>query len=367
MRVPYNYLDRQFADIDVYLDEIREFAKTGDFTLGKPLLDFEERFASVCNMPFAIGMASGTDSLIQALKVLDIGFGDEVITTPMTFIATVDAIVANGSLPVFVDSENGFVIDPEKIEEKITSRTKAILPVHYTGNMADMITIMEIAKKHGLYVIEDACQSLTGSIDGKLAGSWGDIGAFSLHPLKHINAWGDGGMVVTRSQKINDKLRLFRNYGLLNRDEALTFGHNCRLDTLQALIANRLFDQLDFIVNTRIEYAKIYDEAFSGMQEFIGIPIRRQGVKHVFQIYIIRVKRRNELLAYLKQNDIEVSIHYPIPLHLQKASEYLGYKKGDFPVCEQDCQTIITLPCHQHLSRDEIDYTISKIRSFYLN
>jgi dTDP-3-amino-2,3,6-trideoxy-4-keto-D-glucose/dTDP-3-amino-3,4,6-trideoxy-alpha-D-glucose/dTDP-2,6-dideoxy-D-kanosamine transaminase len=367
MQVPYNYLDRQFADIDAYLEDIRELVKTGDFTIGKPLYDFEKRFASVCKMPFAIGMSSGTDALIQSLRVCDIGPGDEVITTPTTFIATVSAIAVIGARPVFVDSEDGYVIDPEKIEEKITAKTKAILPVHYTGNMADMPAIMEIAKKHGLHVIEDACHALTGSIDGKLAGSWGDAGAFSLHPLKHINVWGDGGVVVTRSEEMDHKLRLNRNYGLLNRDEALTFGYNCRLDTLQAVVASRLIEEIESIVNNRIENARTYDEAFSDMQEFIRVPIRRPGVKHIFQTYVIRVERRDELLSFLKQNGIEVTVHYPIPLHLQKASEYLGYKKGDFPVCELDSETIITLPCHQHLTRDEIAIAIGKIRSFYLS
>lgn len=366
MRVKFSYLEQQFADVDAYLDHIKELVKTSDFTLGQPLREFEERFAGLCKMPHAIGVASGTDALILSLKVLGIGPGDEVITTPTTFIATVGAIVMTGARPVFVDSHEGFVIDASKIETAITPRTRAIIPVHYTGNVADMPAIMRIANKHNLIVIEDACQSIGASIDGQLVGSWGATACFSLHPLKNLNVWGDGGVIVTRSPELAEKLRLYRNHGLINRDEVVIFGCNSRLDTLQAVIGNRLIEQVEFITNRRIANAKRYDEAFADMGEFIRIPRRRPGVKHVYHLYMIRVKQRDDLLAYLHRNGVEAKVHYPIPLHLQKAAQHLGYKEGDFPVCEEDSRTIITLPAHQHLTDDEIDYTIERVRSFYL-
>jgi len=366
MRVPFSYLDRQFADIDAYLNDIKELVKSGDFTLGKPLTKFEERFAELCRIPHAIGVASGTDALVLSFKVLGISPGDEVITTPTTFIATVGAIVMTGARPVFVDSEDGYVIDASKIEDAITPRTKAIVPVHYTGNVADMPAIMKIARKHKLMVIEDACQAIGATLDGKPVGSWGETASFSLHPLKNLNVWGDGGVIITRLARLAEALRLYRNHGLINRDEVSIFGGNSRLDTLQAVIGNRLIKQVKFITDQRIANARRYDEAFADMGEFIRIPARRPGVKHVYHLYIVRAKKRDELLAYLNKNGVEAKIHYPIPVHLQKAAQHLGYKEGDFPVSEEDSRTIITLPAHQHLTNQEIDYTIEQVRSFYL-
>lgn len=365
MRVKFSYLDRQFAEIDSYLGDIKTLVKTGDFTLGAPLVEFERRFADLCKMPFAIGVASGTDALMLSLKILGIGPGDDVITTPMTFIATVGAIAMTGARPVFVDSEDGFVIDPTKIEAAITPRTKAILPVHYTGNVADMPAIMDIAHRHNLIVVEDACQAIAASLDGNPVGSWAETACYSLHPLKNLNIWGDGGLIVTRSAELAEKLRLYRNHGLMNRDEVAMFGHNSRLDTLQAVIGNRLIDQVDWITSHRIANAKRYDEAFFNMREFIRVPKRRPGVKHVYHLYMIRVKRRDALLEHLNKNGIEAKVHYPVPVHLQKAGRQLGYKEGDFPVCERDCEEIITLPVHQHLTADEIEYAIEKVRVFY--
>jgi len=366
MRVSFSYLDRQFADVDAYLGDIEELVKTGDFTLGKSLEEFERRFAQVCKMPYAIGVASGTDALMLSLKVLGVGPSDEVITTPATFIATVGAIVNTGARPVFVDSEDGFVIDPSKLEAAITSRTKAIVPVHYTGNVADMPEIMTIARRHSLFVVEDACQAIGASLNGQPVGSWGETACFSLHPLKNLNVWGDGGVIVTRSPELAEKIRLYRNHGLINRDEAIMFGHNSRLDTLQAVIGNRLIEQFEFITKQRISNARRYDEALSELSSFIRIPRRRPGVRHVYHLYIVRAERRDELLTHLSRRSIEAKVHYPIPVHLQKAATYLGYKEGDFPVSEEDSRTVITLPAHQHLAQEQIDYTIEQVRSFYL-
>ena len=367
MKVRFSYLKQQFADLEPYLGDIRALVKTADFTLGRALIEFEERFANLLGLPYAIGVGTGTDALILSLKILNIGPGDEVITPPNTFIATVGAIVMSGARPAFVDSDDGFVIDPAEIEAAITPRTKAIIPVHYTGNVADMPAIMKIADKHGLLVIEDACQAIAASLDGKPVGSWGETATFSLHPLKNLNVWGDGGVIVTRSAQLAEKLRLYRNHGLINRDEVVMFGYNSRLDTLQALIGNRLIEQTEFITNQRIANAQRYDESFADMSEFIRIPQRRPRVKHVYHLYMVRAQRRDDLLAHLHRHGVEAKIHYPIPVHLQKAARYLGYKEGDFPVCEEDSRTVITLPAHQHLTPEEIDYVIAQVRSFYLS
>ncbi|MDP6505602.1 MAG: DegT/DnrJ/EryC1/StrS family aminotransferase, partial [Planctomycetota bacterium] len=203
-----------------------------------------------------------------------------------------------------------------------------------------------------------------GSIDGQPVGTWGETACFSLHPLKNLNVWSDGGVIVTRSDEMAEKLRLLRNHGLINRDEVAIFGGNSRLDTLQAVVGNRLIGQTKWITEQRIATARRYDEAFADI-EGVRIPIRRPGVKHVYHLYVIRSDRRDELLSYLEENGVEAKIHYPIPVHLQKGAEHLGYSEGDFPKCEEDCKNIITLPAHQHLTDDEIAYTIEKVREFY--
>ena len=365
MRVKFSYLDRQFADVDAYLADARALVLTGDFTLGAAVTEFERRFADVCQMPHAIGVGTGTDALILSLKALGVGPGDEVITAPNTFIATVGAIAMTGARPLFVDSNEGYTIDAAQIEAAITPRTKAIVPVHYTGNVADMPAIMQIARRHNLAIVEDACQSIMAARDGNPVGSWGETACFSLHPLKNLNVWGDAGVIVTRSAELAERLRLLRNHGLVNREEVAVFGHNSRLDSLQAVIGNRLIAQTPFITNQRIANARRLDEGLADLKAFIRIPPRPANVKHVYHLYVIRVERRDELLAYLHKNGVEAKVHYPIPVHLQRAAAYLGYKAGDFQVAEMDSRTTITLPAHQHLTDAEFDYMIAKVRLFY--
>jgi dTDP-4-amino-4,6-dideoxygalactose transaminase len=364
MRVPFSYLDRQFADIEPYLDDLRAFVKTGDFTLGKPLVEFERRFAELIGLPHAIGVASGTDAIILSLKIHGIGAGDEVITTPNTFIATVGAIAMTGAKPVFVDSEDGFVIDPARIEAAITPRTKAIVPVHYTGNVADMPAIADIARRRGLVVVEDGCQAIAAGIDGKPVGSWGATVCFSLHPLKNLNVWSDGGLIVTRDAELARKLRLYRNHGLANRDEVEMFGHNSRLDTVQAVVGNRLIADTPARTERRIGFARRYDEAFADLVPQVRVPPRRPGVRHVFHLYMLRAERRDEMVRFLVEQGIEAKVHYPIPVHLQKAAASLGHKPGDFPRAEADARQVITLPAHPYLTDAEIEYTIAQVRRF---
>lgn len=366
MRVGYSYLERQFADIEPYLDDIRVLVQSGDFTLGTAVEEFEKNFAALAGLPYAIGVGSGTDALALSLKAIGVGHGDEVITTPNTFIATIGAIGMVGATPVFVDNDEQYNIDVAQIEKAIGPKTRAILPVHLTGNPADMPNVMDIASRHGLPVIEDCAQAILASIDGVSVGSWGVTGSFSLHPLKNLNVWGDSGIIITKSEETATKLRLLRNHGLANRDEVQILGHNSRLDSLQAVVANRLFNEVQQITDRRIKVAGYYDDAFADLNQFITIPKRLPQVKQVYHTYVIRVIDRDKLLSYLINKKIEAKIHYPIPLHLQGAMADLGYKRGDFPVCERHCEEIITLPAHQHLEDDEIEYVAKSVREFYL-
>lgn len=364
MRVSFSYLDRQFADVDAYLDDVRALVVSGKFTLGAAVEEFERRFADLCGVPHAIGVGSGTDAITLSLRALEVGPGDEVITTPNTFIATVGGIAVSGATPVFVDSDDAFVIDPEAIEATITPKTKAIVPVHYTGNVADVPAILEIAERRGLAVVEDACQAIGGEVDGKRSGSMGATGAFSLHPLKNLNVWGDAGVIVTSSDELAEKLRLMRNHGLVGRDEVRIFGGNSRLDALQAVIGNRLIGDTPWITERRIANAERLDAAFADV-DGVEVPPRRAGVRHVFHLYILRVALRDELLAHLHRHDIEAKVHYPIPVHLQEAARHLGYRRGDFPRTERDADSVITLPVHQHLTDDELEWEIEQVRAFY--
>jgi aminotransferase EvaB len=365
MKVKYSYLEEQFANSDDIFRAMKYQLKRCQFTFGPEMIEFEQRFAKLIGAKYALGVGTGTDALFLSMKALGIGPGDEVITAPNSFIATVGAIVATGARPVYVDVTDDFNINPNLIEASITPRTKAVLPVHYTGNPADMPRIMAIARKYSLPVIEDACQSIGAAIDGKLVGTFGIAGGFSLHPLKNLNVWGDGGIVVTNSKKIADKLLLLRNHGLKGRDKVEIFGYNSRLDTIQAIVGNYLIKKMNWITNKRIDNARKLDKALSGLSDYVTLPPRRKGFKHVYHLYMFYAKKRAQLLAYLLKNGIEAKIHYPIPLHLQKASRYLGYKKGDFSVCEAQCKSIITLPVHQHLTDSQISYMIDKIKDFY--
>jgi len=365
LKVDYSYLPRQFADIDPYLEEIRQLVTSGDFTLGAAVGEFEERFAKVCGLPYAVGVGSGTDALILSLKLMGVGPGDEVITTPNTFIATVGAIAMTGAKPVFVDNNDVYTIDVNKIEAAITPATKAILPVHLSGHPADMPAIMEIAKRHNMVVVEDAAQAILAAIDGKPVGSWAEAAAFSLHPLKNLNVWGDGGIIATKSKDTYEKLRLFRNHGLSSRDDVAMFGHNSRLDSLQAVVGNRLIDEVYSITDQRIANANKLDQGLGALGECVVIPPRQPHIKQVYHTYVIQVSDRDALLAHLLQNGVDAKVHYPIPLHLQPAAKDLGYKPGDFPVCEEHCRTILSLPAHQHLTQDEIDYMVECVGDFY--
>lgn len=365
MRVPYAFLDQQFPDPEPYFEEMREIIAQGAFTLGEPVLKFERQFAEYCGVPHAIGLASGTDALMLALQAVGVGHGDEVITVSATFIATVGAIVSVGAKPVFVDVDDGIVMDPSRIEAAITPKTKAILPVHWTGNMADMHKISEIARRHKLPIVEDSCHAIGGRIDGQTAGNIGDIGCFSFHPVKHINAWGDGGILVTRSDELAASIRIARNYGLVGRDEAETFARNSRLHTLQIPVLRRQLDVFEDVVARRNEIADRYDAAFAELGGKVRIPTRRSEVRHSYVIYVILTEQREAMLEHLRSNGVDAKVHYPIPMHLTRAGRKLGHKEGDLPNSERYARETITLPAHQYLDDDQVTHTIEAVRSFF--
>lgn len=365
MLVPYAFLDQQFADPEPYLDEMRALIAQGAFTLGEPVAQFERQFADYCGMPHAVGVASGTDALMLALQAVGVGHDDEVITVSATFIATVGAIASVGARPVFVDVDDGIVMDPTKIEAAITPRTRAILPVHWAGNMADMPRISEIARRHGLPIVEDACHAIGARLDGQAAGAVGDIACFSFHPVKHINAWGDGGIIVTRSDEHLAHLRIARNYGLVDRDEAETFARNSRLHTLQIPVLRRQLAVFEDVVARRNEIAARYDAAFAGLGGAVRVPRRRPGVRHSYVIYVIMTEQREAILAHLRAQGVDARIHYPIPMHLTRAGRKFGHREGDLPVSEAYARETITLPAHQYLSDEQVEHTIAAVRSFF--
>ncbi|EKD55039.1 MAG: hypothetical protein ACD_60C00028G0036 [uncultured bacterium] len=362
--INHNYLSEQFADYETIFAKLKEIVVRGDYTLGKPVDDFEESFKNITQTKHAIGVGSGTDALFLSLKTLGIKEGDEVITTPFTFYATIGAIVTAGAKPVFVDILEDYNINSDDIESKITSKTKAILPVHWAGKPCHMNDIMSIADKHDVFVIEDACHAIQATYADQPAGSFGHFGCFSFHPLKNLNVWGDGGMIVTDSDFFADQLKLMRNHGLKNRDECVMFSYNSRLDTLQAIVAAHLLEKLNFITESRIHNANYFDSELSMISE-IDIPFREQYVKQVYHLYCIQCDQRDALQAFLIKNGIDAKVHYPIPMHLQPAAAYLGYHPGDFPMCERIASRTLSLPVHEFLSLDNLSYVVSKIKEFY--
>ncbi len=257
-------------------------------------------------------------------------------------------------------------MNADKIEEAITDKTKAILPVQLTGDICDMDKILETADKYALHVIEDACQSVSAEYKGKRTGSFGTAGAFSMHPLKNLNVWGDAGFITTNSQKLYEDLLLWRNHGLKNRDECEFYAYNSRISTFQAAVALHLIDDLGFITEKRIENAKFYDMALKDIPQ-IKLPSRSPDKKHVYHVYIIQAEKRDDLVNYLNREGVETKIHYPIPLHLQKATQRLnlGYKEGDFPATEEQAKSILSLPIHQYLTNKQREYVVEKIKDFY--
>ncbi len=364
LKINHNYLTQQFADCDVILQKIKQIVLNNDFTLGKSVDDFENKYKNLVNAKHAIGVGSGTDALFLSLKTLGIREGDEIITTPFTFYATIGAIVTAGAKPIFADVLNDYTIDPNHIEPKITAKTKAILPVHWAGKPCRMDEINIIAKKNNLFVVEDACHAIQATYKNRFAGTLGDIGCFSFHPLKNLNVWGDGGIITTNNDDVANQLRLMRNHGLKNRDECVQFSYNSRLDTIQAVVADHLLSKIEYITDSRIKNANYLDHALKNIPS-IFIPTRESDIKQVYHLYSICCENRDALQKNLIENGIDAKVHYPIPMHLQPAAKTFGYQKGDFPMTEKICASTLSLPVHEFISRDDLEYMVSTIKRFY--
>lgn len=362
--INHNYLPQQFSDCDDILEEIKELVRRGDYTLGKSVEAFEDNIRRLCESQYAVGVGNGTEALFLALKAAGVEQGNEVITTPYTFFATIGAIVAAGAKPVFVDIREDYNIDPDLIERAVTEKTKAILPVHWAGLPCEMDSIMGIADGNKLIVVEDACHAVLATYKRRPAGTFGLAGCFSMHPLKNLNVWGDGGYILTQSAEIHDRLVLLRNHGLVNRNECAFFAYNSRLDSIQAIVANHLLRRIGTITEARIAHAARFDRLLSRLPQ-ITIPPRPANVKQVYHLYVVRARQRDALQQFLIARGIDAKIHYPIPMHLQPAARPYGYRRGDFPVCEAVCDSILSLPVHEYITADQIDYVAETIEAFY--
>lgn len=362
--INHNYLREQFSDHEEIWAKMREVVIRGDFTLGAEVDQLEVDFATLSGSKYAVGVGSGTDALFLSLKALGIEKGDEVITTPFTFYATIGAIVTAGATPVFCDVGEDYNIDSSLIEAKITSRTKAILPVHWSGKPCEMDSIELISEKYNLPIVSDACHAINSNYKGRRAGTLGDLSCFSFHPLKNLNVWGDGGIIATNSGELANKLRLLRNHGLSGRDECQIFAYNSRLDTIQAVVARHLLTRIEHITSSRIANASFFDLELRSLPQVI-VPNRQSDIRQVFHIYSILCDRRDELQEHLISQGVDAKIHYPRPMHLQPAAAHLGYKLGDFPVSERISNSTLSIPVHEFVTREQQKKVVNLIRGFY--
>lgn len=392
MNIPLIDLKAQYDSLGEKLDKAAlGVLSSANYIMGKTVTDFEKEFADFVGVKHAISVGNGTDALVLALKSMGIGEGDEVITTPFTFFATAEAISAVGATPVFVDvNKETFNIDVTKIEEKITSKTKAIMPVHIFGQSADMDEINEIAKKHNLYVIEDACQAVGGKYKGRKIGTLGDVACFSFFPTKNLGCAGDGGMIVTNDDKIATIARALRTHGsgengqkaynLLNNieEEVKTaegandtvynplkyynylIGFNTRLDAIQSAILSVKLKEIDSWNAKRREIVELYNEALQNSD--LVTPVAKDYNEHVYHMYILQSENREEVLAKLKEAGIATGVYYPVPLHLQKVYKDLGYKEGDMPVSEYLSHRTFAIPVYPELTKEQVEYIISKVK-----
>jgi len=366
-QIPYVNLQAQHAAIRAeLLEAIAEVIDDGQFILGGKLVEFEKQFAQLCGTRYAVGVNSGTDALLLSLKCLGIGPGDEVITVPNSFIATTSSIRILGATPVFVDVAEDYNIDPAKIVAAVTRRTRAILPVHLTGRPCDMDSILNIAGEYNLAVIEDSAQAVLAEYRGRRVGSFGSTGCFSLHPLKTLNACGDGGIVTTNSAEIYEQLTILRNLGLKTRDDCIAWSHNSRLDNLQAAILLVKLGYVERWTTRRRENALYYQKNLKDIPQ-IKVHKDKDSERAVYHTFVIEVERRDELQGFLSSRGIGSAVHYPVPIHLSTVGRELGYGPGSLPVAEAQARRILSLPVYPELRQEELDAVIDAISDFYLS
>lgn len=355
----------QYKHIKSEVDEaIHKILDSGQFILGKEVGEFECQAAGYLGVKYAVGCASGTDALQVAMMALGIGPGDEIITTPFTFVATTETIVLLGAKPVYVDIDpKTFNINPAAIEEAITPRTKAIIPVHLYGQAADMDPILAIARKHSLKVIEDSAQAMGASYKGKKVCTFGDVSCISFFPSKNLGAFGDAGMVVTNDVALGERMRMIIVHGSKQRYYHEILGVNSRLDTMQAVILSVKLQYLDKWNQARRDAAKRYNELLKDLP--VTVPYVSPDCEHIFHQYTIRAPKRNELAEHLKQKGIPHAIYYPVPLHQQQAFASVGKPKGTFPVTEHAGDEVLSLPMHTELSEEQLTFIADAIKQFY--
>ena len=370
--VPFFDLTRQYRSIKAeILAATERVCQKGRFILGEEVSAFEREFSHYCGVRYGVGVGSGTDALYLALKATGVGQGDEVVTAANSFVATALAISFTGAKPLFVDVDpDTGTMDPNHLElllkrRRSSGRVKAILPVHLYGHPAEMDSIMEIANRYGLVVIEDACQAHGATYGRKKVGSFGAMGCFSFYPTKNLGGHGDGGMVVTNEKKYDEKLRLLRCYGEERKYQHVLKGHNSRLDEIQAALLRVKFKYLDRWNEDRRRKAKLYTERLSPIG--VACPSEKKGVRHVYHLYAIKTEKRDFLQAFLKKRGIETLIHYPIPIPFQKAYQELRYRKRDFPVTHQWSRKVLSLPFFPEIKKREMEDVTEGIRSFLKN
>lgn len=355
-------LGKQYNTIKKEITEkIEEVLESHSFILGEYVAEFENKFSKLHNSKYCSGCSNGTSAIFLALKAMGIKEGDEVITTPLTFIATSEPICQLGAKPVFVDIDpDTYTIDTSKIEKAITERTKAIIPVHLYGNPANMEKIMQIATKYNLKVLEDCAQAHLAEFNSKKIGTFGDAATFSFFPGKNLGAYGDAGCVITNKTEIEEKVRKLLDHGRSSKYCHEFIGYNERMDGIQAAILLVKMKYIEEWTEKRIQNAKLYDKLLS-FNKAIKIPTVQENAKHVYHLYVIQINNRQEVMEYLKHKGITASIHYPIPLHLQPALSYLGYKNGDFPFAEEACKRVLSLPMYPELTGEQIEFICDEV------
>jgi len=365
MEIKYLDLQAQYRSIKTEIDAaIAKVVESSSFVLGPSVAEFEENYAAYCETSHAAGVNSGTSAVMLALRALDIGTGDEVVTTANTFVATISAIMYTGARPVLVDcdpvSRN---IDPQLLSMAISPKTRAIMPVHLYGRIADMDPIMETAERHGIPVVEDAAQAHGARYKGRRAGSIGQISAFSFYPGKNLGAYGEGGAVITSDPKLDKAVRTLRDHGSEKKYYYDTLGYNARLEGIQGAVLNVKLKYLDKWNDERRRVALSYREHLKDVP--VTTPSLHDDHEQVFHVFVIETEKRDQLQAYLKENGVPSIIHYPVPAHLQKAYDHLNHKEGDFPVTEKLCHEVMSLPIYPEMAEEQIAYVAETIRKFF--
>ena len=365
MKIPFVDLGIQYQSIKQPIDKAIESVITETaFIGGNHVRSFEEKFAKLYGVKHCVSTANGTESLYIIMKMLGISAGDEVITSAYSWISSSETISQTGARPVFVDIDEYFTIDASKIESAITSNTKAIMPVHIHGQMADMAEIMRIANEHDLFIIEDCAQSHFSAVDGRRAGTIGNAGSFSFYPGKNLGAYGDAGCIITNDDDLAIKFRLYSKHGAINKHEHKIEGINSRMDGIQAAILNVKLDHILNWTDQRQINAHHYYSCLEGIPE-LELPKVRDGVDHTYHLFVIKAKKRDALKDYLKKMGIDTAIHYPVALHNMEAYQYLGYQSNDFPIANENQGFMLSLPMYPELGKEQIEYISKTIKTFF--